>query len=498
MAFYADKNLAVRAVQATRPDGGMEIRVLDSGAGGTARWRTIVAAGAEDVIQLHALDAGGTGAIMWSSLGHNAAQLVVRPFARGGASERLLAGEEEIDAGDVLYDRRTRRVQAVSFAANRAVWKAIDSSVASDLSALAKLEDGDFQVVDRSNDDRTWLVAFTSDAKPVHYYIWSRPNRSGTLLFSQRPALDALTLARMRPVVIRSRDGLDLNAFLTLPPGVEPRRLPLVLMVHGGPWSRDQWGFDPTTQWLANRGYAVLRVNYRGSSGYGKRFIAASFKQWGRGMLDDLVDAVDWAVQEGVADPQRLAVYGSSYGGYATLAALTFAPSKFACGVDMFGPSHLRTFIESVPPQWKPMRAVLDTRIGNVDDPADLKLLEEVSPLAHADRIRRPLLIAQGARDPRVKRAESDRMVEALRGRKAEVEYVVYPDEGHGFSKPANRVDFQSRAERFLAKCLGGRSEAPAAPAAPATERPPEGQGLKPSALREPVGAASPAPAAGR
>lgn len=470
MAYFADRQLNIRALQATSPDGGMEIRIRDRDQG---PWRVWLKAGRDDVIQLHSLDERGKSALLWSSIGANTARLVMRPLAGGAA--KVLATDDEVDAGDVLFDRRTRRVQAVSFAAGRSVWRPLDQSVAADLAGLQKLSDGDFTVIDRDEKDRTWLVAFTSDQKPIRYYRWSRPDRTGTLLFSTRPALESLPLAAMKHVVIPSRDGLKLHSFLTLPLGVPASGLPLVVYVHGGPWTRDPWGYDPTAQWLANRGYAVLKVNYRGSSGYGKAFIAASFKEWGGKMQDDLIDAVDWVVGQGIADPKRVAIYGSSYGGYAVLAGLAFAPEKFACGVDMFGPSHLRTFIESIPPQWQPMRALLDVRVGNIDDPGDREKLEAASPLAHVDRIKRPVLIAQGARDPRVKREESDRMVAALKQRGTRVDYVVYPDEGHGFTKPADRVDFQARAEGFLARCLRGRMQpAPdAAARAPAAGRSP-------------------------
>jgi dipeptidyl aminopeptidase/acylaminoacyl peptidase len=470
MAFFADRQLKIRALQASSPDGGMEIRIRDRDQG---PWRVWLKAGRDDVIQLHSVDERGS-ALLWSSIGANTARLVTRPLA--GGAVKVLAAHDEVDAGDVLFDRRTRRVQAVSFAAGRSVWRPLDPSVAADLAGLQKLQDGDFTVIDRDEKDRTWLVSFTSDQKPIRYYLWSRPERTGTLLFSTRPALEALPLAAMKHVVIPSRDGLTMHSFLTLPPGGPASGLPLVLYVHGGPWMRDPWGYDPTVQWLANRGYAVLKVNYRGSSGYGKAFIAASFKEWGGKMQDDLVDAVDWVVKQGIVDPRRVAIYGSSYGGYAVLAGLAFAPEKFACGVDMFGPSHLRSFIESIPPQWQPMRALFDVRVGNIDDPRDREKLEAASPLAHVDRIKRPVLIAQGARDPRVKRDESDRMVAALKHHGTQVDYVVYPDEGHGFAKAMNRVDFQGRAEAFLARCLGGRTQpAPAAARAPAPGPSPSG-----------------------
>ena len=263
----------------------------------------------------------------------------------------------------------------------------------------------------------------------------------------------------MKPVVITSRDGLKLHSYLTLPVGVPPRGLPMVLFVHGGPWARDSWGYNSTAQWFANRGYAVLQVNYRGSTGYGKKFLNAGNRQWGQKMHDDLIDAVDWAVEQGVADPKKVAIFGGSYGGYAALAGVTFTPDIFACAVDIVGPSNLKTLIDAIPPYWKPMRAIFDVRMGNIDDPKDAELIKNASPLFKADKIKRPLLIGQGANDPRVKQAESEQIVEAIEKNGGKVTYVLYPDEGHGFARPENRIDFNARAEAFLASCLGGRVE---------------------------------------
>jgi dipeptidyl aminopeptidase/acylaminoacyl peptidase len=263
----------------------------------------------------------------------------------------------------------------------------------------------------------------------------------------------------MKPVVIPARDGLKLNSYLTLPVGVPPNSLPTVLFVHGGPWARDTWGYNPNAQWFANRGYACLQVNYRGSTGYGKKFLNAGDRQWGLKMHDDLIDAVKWAIHQGYADPKKVAIYGGSYGGYAALAGLTFTPETFACAVDIVGPSNLRTLLNSIPPYWKTMRSIFDVRMGRIDDPADAELIKNASPLFKADKIIRPLLIGQGANDPRVKQAESEQIVSAIEKNGGKVTYVLYPDEGHGFARPENRIDFNARAELFLAENLGGRAE---------------------------------------
>jgi dipeptidyl aminopeptidase/acylaminoacyl peptidase len=267
----------------------------------------------------------------------------------------------------------------------------------------------------------------------------------------------------MRPVVIPARDGLKLVSYLTLPPEVDedrpPRPLPMVLDVHGGPWARDEWGFNAVHQWLANRGYAVLSVNFRGSTGFGKEFTNAGNREWAGKMHDDLLDAVDWAVEQKIADRGRVAILGGSYGGYATLVGLTFSPDVFACGVDIVGPSNILTLLSTIPPYWQPMVQMFKDRVGDFTTHEGKTFLEERSPLSRVDRIARPLLIGQGANDPRVKQAESDQIVRLMRQKEIPVTYVLYPDEGHGFARPENRLSFNAVVEAFLAQHLGGRYE---------------------------------------
>jgi dipeptidyl aminopeptidase/acylaminoacyl peptidase len=275
-----------------------------------------------------------------------------------------------------------------------------------------------------------------------------------------------MPLVKMQSAVVRSRDGLDLVCYLSLPTGSDAEAsarpdepLPMVLLVHGGPWGRDVWGYDAFHQWLANRGYAVLSVNFRASTGFGKAFINAGNREWGHKMHDDLIDAVDWAIAEGIADPQRVAIMGGSYGGYSTLAGLTFTPTKFACGVDIVGPSNLVTLLETIPAYWMPQIELFATRVGDHRTEEGRAFLARCSPLTYADRIVRPLLIGQGANDPRVKQAESDQIVQAMQAKEIAVTYVLYPDEGHGFARPENRLSFNAVAEAFLATCLEGRYE---------------------------------------
>jgi len=302
-----------------------------------------------------------------------------------------------------------------------------------------------------------WLVAFTEDSGPVRYFSWDRDAKKGTFLFTNRPKLEGQVLAPMRPIEFKARDGLLVHGYLTLPPGKLTKPAPLVLNVHGGPWARDSWGYNSEAQWLANRGYAVLQVNYRGSTGYGKKFMNAGDKQWGKKMHTDLIDGVNFVVKKGWVDPKNVAIYGGSYGGYSALAGATFTPDAFKCSVDIVGVSNLFTFIASIPPYWAPFLGVLHKRVG--DPKTDEALLRAASPLFSADKIKIPMLIAQGANDPRVKQAESEQIVAAIEKNGGGVTYVLYPDEGHGFARPENRLDFYGRAEEFLAKCLGGRSE---------------------------------------
>jgi dipeptidyl aminopeptidase/acylaminoacyl peptidase len=322
------------------------------------------------------------------------------------------------------------------------------------------------EVTSGSRDGRWWTVVHLTDDGPARYHLWDRRERTARFLFANRTALEDVTLSRMAPHVVRARDGMELVSYLSLPAdekGRSPERpdepLPAVLLVHGGPWQRDRWGYDPVHQLLANRGYAVLSVNFRGSTGFGKGFLNAAAREWGRAMHEDLLDAVEWLVAEGIAERSRVGIMGGSYGGYATLVGLTMTPEVFACGVDIVGPSSLVTLIESVPPYWKPQQEIWRQRVGDIETEAGRKLLLERSPLTHVDAIRRPLLIAQGANDPRVKKAESDQIVAAMQERGIPVTYALFPDEGHGFARPENNLAFHALADAFLSVHLGGRAE---------------------------------------
>jgi dipeptidyl aminopeptidase/acylaminoacyl peptidase len=381
--------------------------------------------------------------------------------------QEVVAADPKADAGGAMLHPTEKTVQAVSFTFERTHWKFFDKAVEADFTQLHWLAEGDINVVGRTLDDKQWIVMFLQDNGPVRYYHYDRPTKQARFLFTNRKALEGWKLAKMHPRVVKSRDVLDLVCYLSLPPGTDadnagkPKQpLPMVLLVHGGPWGRDAWGYNGMHQFLANRGYAVLSVNFRGSTGFGKKFINAANREWAGKMHDDLIDAVDWAIKEQIAIPERVAIMGGSYGGFATLVGLTFTPKKFACGVDIVGPSNLVTLLKTIPPYWAPAMQLFKDRVGDVTSEAGRAFLEERSPLTRADKIKRPLLIGQGANDPRVKQAESDQIVKAMREKNIPVVYVLFPDEGHGFARPENSLAFNAVAEAFLAQHLGGRFEA--------------------------------------
>ncbi len=361
----------------------------------------------------------------------------------------------------------------------------IDKSLQKDVALLSKeLGDG-FVVTSRTLDNGTWIIATDDALAPASSHIYERKAGKITKLFDTRPALLKSPLVPMQSLELKARDGLTLVSYLSLPPGsdangdgIPDAPVPMVLNVHGGPWGRDAYGFDNEHQWLANRGYAVLAVNFRASTGFGKSFVNAGNREWGAKMHDDLLDAVKWAVDNKITTADKVAIYGGSYGGYATLAGLTFTPDVFACGVDIVGPSNLETLLASIPAYWKTFFEELASRVGDPRTEEGKKLLADRSPLTHVSAIKKPLLIGQGANDPRVKQAESDQIVKAMKDKNIPVTYVLYPDEGHGFARPANRTSFYAVAEGFLAQCLGGRYE-------------PVGNDFKGSSIQVPEGAAN-------
>jgi dipeptidyl aminopeptidase/acylaminoacyl peptidase len=455
--WLADEDLVVRCAIAPLPDGSFDVLVRDADADADAGWRTLLTIPAEDAISTDVVSFSGDGrsVLMTSAAGSDTARLTRVDLATG--AETVLAADPEADVAGVLLHPDTEDPQIVMFLKDRLEYLVLDPSVADDLAAVQALHPGDPTFSGRDDADATWLIAYNVDAGSVAYYMYDRATRTGRPLFVARPELADYSLAAMEPFTYEARDGLVIHGYLTFPPGVSRSALPAVLDVHGGPQTRDAWGYNPEAQWFANRGYLCVQVNYRGSTGYGKSFVAAGDREWGGKMHDDLIDAVSYIVGQGWADPSLVAIYGGSYGGYAALVGAAFTPDVFCCAVDIVGPSNLKTLLETIPPYWAPMIAQLYRRVGNPE--TDEEFLWSRSPLSRARDIRIPLLIAQGANDPRVKQDESEQIVAALADAGIEHEYMLFPDEGHGFAKPENRIKFYAAAERFLARYLGGRFE---------------------------------------
>lgn len=412
-----------------------------------------------------AMTADGTTLYLLDSRNRNTSALVALDLASEKAS--VLGSSDKADVDGVLRDPVTGVAEAYSVNYLKNEWTPIGGAVKDDIEFLNREARGQWSVTSRSRDKRLWTVMVDRVSEPITFYLYDRAARKLTKLFATRPELEGKRLASMHPLEIKARDGLTLVAYLSLPPGTDKdgngrpdHPLPMVLNVHGGPWARDEFGYHSEYQWLANRGYAVLAVNYRGSSGFGKNFMNAANLEFAGKMHDDLIDAVNWALKENVTTRERVAIYGGSYGGYATLTGLTFTPDVFACGVDIVGPSNLITLIESFPEYWQPfLEGTWYTRVGDPRNEEGRKLLLSRSPITKVDKIRKPLLIAQGANDPRVTQKESDQIVASMKAKGIPVTYVLYPDEGHGFARPENRTSFYAISEGFLAKCLGGRQE---------------------------------------
>jgi dipeptidyl aminopeptidase/acylaminoacyl peptidase len=454
-----DHDLKPRLGMAMRADGGLQILRLDGDAP-----TPFMEVDPEDAATTSPVCFSADGATLYAldSRGRDTGALVAMDWETG--SSEVLAEDPQADVSDAWVHPETGEIQVAVSVYDGPRLHVLDGAVSADLDLLTAWGEGEIQLVSRTSDDRTWLVAFTTDDGPVRYVLLDRDAHEITHLFDHRPSLNGLPLARRRPAIIRSRDGLDLVSYLTLPrwldqDGSTPHPLPMVLMVHGGPWARDQPGFDAQHQLLANRGYAVLSVNFRGSTGFGKAFLNAANFEWAGKMHDDLLDAVDWAVSEGIAARDKVAIMGGSYGGYATLVGLTFTPNVFACGVDIVGPSSIITLLETIPAYWAPAIAQFTSRVGEHRTEEGRAALWASSPLSRVDAIRRPLLIAQGANDPRVKQAESDQIVAAMHEHQIPVTYVLFPDEGHGFARPVNRLAFMALTEEFLMAHLGGRAQ---------------------------------------
>jgi dipeptidyl aminopeptidase/acylaminoacyl peptidase len=459
-SFDVDLDLKPKLAVKNLADGGEIFRR----SGG--KWVSLLKYGQQDSLTTATIgvEASGATALMLSSVERDKSALVRVNIANG--KQTVLGASDQADVESVWTDPRSRAPQAYTVNYLKPEISVLNKAVQKDVELLTReLGDG-FVLTSRTLDDSVWTVATDDPLAPSSVYLYERKTAKLTKLFDTRPALEKSPLVPMQALELKARDGLTLVSYLSLPPGsdangdnIPDAPVPLVLNVHGGPWARDGYGFDTEHQWLANRGYAVLAVNFRSSTGFGKSFVNAGDREWGARMHEDLLDAVAWAVQNKITTADKVAIYGGSYGGYATLAGLAFTPDAFACGVDIVGPSNLQTLLASIPPYWKAFFEEFATRIGDPRTDQGKKLLEERSPLSKVDAIKKPLLIAQGANDPRVKQAESDQIVAAMKEKNIPVTYVLYPDEGHGFARPQNRTSFYAIAEGFLSQCLGGRYE---------------------------------------
>ena len=449
-SWQADNALRIRAAQVQTDDGGTIIRIRDNS---KSPWRELIRWGPDETFGgVNGFSPDNQALWITTSLDVNAARLL--EIDLGSGKRKVITEDPQFDVSSTINNPKTNALEAVSYTKQRTEYVFIDARAKADFEVLHKVRKGDIAGISQSLDDNRWIVGFVSDDAPEYWYLYDRSKQQATLLFSNRPQLEKYTLSAMKPIEFTARDGMKLYGYLTTPAGMEARNLPMVEFVHGGPWGRDEWGYNRYAQWLANRGYAVLQVNFRGSTGYGKQYVNAGDRQWAGTMHTDLLDGKDWVAKQGIANPAKVCIMGGSYGGYATLAGVTFSPDAFACGVDIVGPSNLNTLLKTIPPYWSTLLTTFHKRMGDSE-----AVLKEESPLFKADQIKAPLLIGQGANDPRVNKAESDQIVAAMRKNDKPVQYYVFPDEGHGFARPANNMAFNAASEEFLAKYLGGRFE---------------------------------------
>jgi dipeptidyl aminopeptidase/acylaminoacyl peptidase len=453
MGWLTDREGRLRGAFAQTPTGDHQVLVRDAE---DQPFRVLADYANEDSGSPYAFTKDGREIYVGSARESDLVRLVALDTATG--QERLIDQDEQADLGAPIISDRTGELLGAAYRRDRIVLHTFDETFARDWERVRQIHPGDPMIGSTDDDETLWTVAFDDDRDPGATYLFDRRTGESRLLFRSRPWLDPMILAERTPVKITSRDGLTLPSYLTLPVGADPTNLPAVIYVHGGPWARDSWGWEPTAQFLANRGYAVLQVNYRGSTGFGKAFTHAAEKEFAGKMHDDLIDGVNWLIGEDIADPKRIAIYGGSYGGYAALVGASFTPDVFAAAISVVGPSNLVTLVRSFPPYWRPLLAGTWFKfVGDPEDPEERKDLEARSPINRVDQITAPLLVLQGANDPRVVKAESDQIVEALRARGVPVEYIVKDDEGHGFVKPENKLDIYRAVEKFLARHLGGR-----------------------------------------
>lgn len=461
--WVTDNQLKPRFAFQQVPGGGSKYFRL----GADGKWAEVLTVANEDFFTTAPIGFNRDGTTLYwvDSRGRDKAALVKMDAA--SLKTDVIAGSDKADIQGLLTDPETYEPIAYSVNYLKNEWTPLNAEAKADLDFLKAKLPGEVSIMSATDDGSKLIVAASAAEQPATAYIYDRKAKSVTKLYETRPDLSAYALQPMWPVEIPTGDGKTLVSYLTLPPGADADKdgkadkpVPMVLFVHGGPWARDGYGYNSAHQWLANRGYAVLSVNYRGSTGFGKGFVNAAIGEWSGKMHQDLIDAVDWSIARGVTSKDKVAIMGGSYGGYATLVGLTFTPDRFACGVDIVGPSNLKTLMESFPPYWRPiLEGTFYKHIGDPSKPEDLKRMMAQSPITRVDAITKPLLIGQGGNDPRVVKAESDQIVEAMKARKLPVTYINYPDEGHGFVRPENRLSFFAISEGFLSKCLGGKAE---------------------------------------
>lgn len=453
-SWEIDTNLKVRGKIVSHEDGSTELFVRENE---KSEWKNLVKWEMEDTLNSAVVSFSKDGKFIYliDSRNYNSGRLVKINIET--TEIEVIAEDYAYDVNRVMIHPDTHGIQMVTFVKARNENLIFDESIREDLEKIAYLNSGDFVIYDRDNADKTWIVGFTQDVGSVSFYSYDRDKKEGELLFYSKPDLNNYTLAEMIPISFEAQDGLIIHGYITFPPNKEKINLPMVVTVHGGPWFRDTWGYHPEAQWLSNRGYVCLQLNFRGSTGYGKAFLNAGDKEWGGKMHTDLTDAMEYLVKQGWIDKDNIAIYGGSYGGYAALVGATFTPDLFKCAIDVVGPSSIITLIENIPPYWSTFLANFKRRVGDPD--TELEFLKSRSPLFKVDNIKIPILVAQGANDPRVKQSESEQIVEAMINKGIDHDYLLFEDEGHGFVKPENRIKFYNHAEVFLSKHLGGRVE---------------------------------------
>lgn len=454
--WITDHDLNIRGCLSYTKEGSLLVRIRDHA---NDPWREFLLLDPEETGGHVEFTADNKSLYVLASIGGNTCRLL--KYSLSGGEPEVLLEDPDFDLTQLMMHPTTNALEAVGVDREKWNWIVLEPKIAKDFEKIAQIEKGVFSIASRTLSDQKWIIVFLSDQKPARYYLYDRDTQKSEFIFSAQPALEKYKLAAMQPISFQAHDGMTIHGYLTLPPEKDASNLPTVLLVHGGPWMRDSWGLKPSVQWLANRGYAVLQINYRGSEGYGKKYLNAGNKEWAGKMHTDLLDGKKWMIEKGYADPGKVAIYGGSYGGYAALVGLAFTPDEFCCGVDIVGPSNLVTLLQTVPPYWGPVKVRMERRMGSLE--TEQEFLKSRSPLYKAEFIKKPLLIGQGANDPRVKQAESDQIVAAMRDNQLPVEYLLFSDEGHGFARPENRLKFFAAAEEFLSKYLGGACEPPTA-----------------------------------